>query len=76
MVGQKDARSYTSLSHDIHERNQHFLEVVSEQYLWLCEHEPNWQRLDVTDEQGELLSREVIHNQILTILAERHLIEA
>lgn len=76
MVAQKNARSYTNLSHDIHERNQHFLEVVAEQYLWLCEHEPNWQRLDVTDAQGELLSREIIQSQILAVLTGRHLVGA
>ncbi|MDB5080838.1 MAG: Thymidylate kinase [Chloroflexi bacterium] len=74
MVGQKDARVYTGSSHDIHERNQHFLQVVSEQYLWLCEHEANWQRLDVCDETGNLRPREEIHAQILTLLAAKGLL--
>ncbi len=75
MVAQKTARSYTEASHDIHERNQHYLQVVAEQYLWLCEHEPNWQRLDVTDEAGELQAREIIQNRILETLARFNLIE-
>jgi thymidylate kinase len=74
MVGQKDSRVYTGSSHDIHERNQHFLQVVSEQYLWLCEHEANWQRLDVCDEAGNLRPREQIHAQILDLLTEKGLL--
>ncbi len=74
MVAQKTARSYTTASHDIHERNRHFLEIVAEQYLWLCQNEPNWYRLDVTDTEGELLPREAIQTRILEVLAQRHLI--
>jgi dTMP kinase len=76
MVARKAARSYTTASHDIHERNQHFLEIVAEQYLWLCVHEPHWQRLDVTDKQGELQPREVTHSQILQVLAQHRLTES
>lgn len=75
MVGQKAARVYTGSSHDIHERNQTFLEVVAGQYLWLCENEPGWQRLDVTDEAGNMRPREEIHAQILALLAERKLLD-
>ncbi len=74
MVGQKDSRVYTGSSHDIHERNQHFLQVVSEQYLWLCQHETNWERLDVCDETGNLRPREQIHAQILDLLTEKGLL--
>ena len=74
MVAQKNARVYTGSSHDIHERNQNFLQVVSEQYLWLCEHEHGWQRLDVCDEAGNLRPREEIHAQILTLLADKGLL--
>jgi dTMP kinase len=75
MVAQKAARVYTGSSHDIHERNQTFLEVVAGQYLWLCENEPGWQRLDVTDEAGNMRPREEIHAQILVLLAERKLLD-
>ncbi|MBN9386670.1 MAG: thymidylate kinase [Chloroflexi bacterium] len=75
MVAQKAARVYTGSSHDIHERNQTFLEVVAGQYLWLCETEPGWQRLDVTDEAGNMRPREEIHAQILALLAERKLLD-
>lgn len=75
MVGQKAARSYTGSSHDIHERNQNFLEVVAGQYLWLCDHEPAWQRLDVTDAEGNLRPREEIQEQILALLVEKKLLE-
>lgn len=68
MVGQKAARVYTGSSHDIHERNQPYLQLVAQQYLWLCENETGWQRLDVTDAAGELLPREVIQRQILQAL--------
>ncbi|HEX2912348.1 MAG TPA: thymidylate kinase [Chloroflexia bacterium] len=76
MVAQKAARSYTGSSHDIHERNQSYLQTVSEQYLWLCEHEPNWLRLNVTSADGELLPRELIQGRILEVLQERELINA
>jgi dTMP kinase len=75
MVAQKAARVYTGSSHDIHERNQTFLEVVAGQYLWLCENEPGWQRLDVTDEAGNMRPREEIHAQILALLVERKLLD-
>ena len=74
MVAQKAARVYTGSSHDIHERNQTFLEVVAGQYLWLCENEPAWQRLDVTDEAGNMRPREEIHREILALLAARNLL--
>lgn len=74
MVGQKETRVYTGSSHDIHERNQTFLEVVAEQYLWLCEHDRGWHRLDVSDEAGNLRPREEIHSQILTLLADKGLL--
>lgn len=75
MVAQKAARSYTGSSHDIHERNQNFLEVVAGQYLWLCDHEPGWQRMDVTDSDGNMRSREEIHDRILALLAEKKILE-
>ncbi len=75
MVGQKLARTYTASSHDLHERNQGYLQVVSEQYLWLCEHEPGWQRLDVTDLTGELLPRDTIQAQILQVLQKKGILE-
>jgi dTMP kinase len=74
MVAQKNERSYTRSTHDIHERNRHFLEIVAEQYLWLCENEENWLRLDVTDANGDLLPREITHQAILKILTERNII--
>lgn len=76
MVGQKDTRVYTGSSHDIHERNQQFLQVVSEQYLWLCDHELTWQRMDVCDEAGNLRPREEIQAQILTLLADKGLLDS
>ena len=74
MVAQKASRSYTEASHDIHERNQSYLEIVAEQYSWLCEHEPTWQRLGVSDTEGNLLPRETTHGQILDLLTEHDLL--
>ena len=75
MVGQKAGRTYTASSHDIHERNRPFLEIVATQYLWLCDHEPGWQRLDVTDPDGNLLPRAVTQQNIVQVLHERGLIK-
>ncbi len=75
MVARKESRSYTQSSHDIHERNQPFLEIVAEQYLWLCDNETGWQRLAVCDAEGNMLPREITQQNILTLLTERDLLE-
>ncbi len=74
MVGQKAARSYINESHDIHERDQPYLKLVSDQYLWLCQHEAAWQRLDVTNAEGELLPREQIQSQIIQLIQQSGLL--
>lgn len=76
LVGQKKERSYTNLSHDIHERNRNFLEEVSGQYLELCATEPNWQQLDVTNAAGEMLAPEVIQGKILEILVQKNILSS
>ena len=74
-VALKESRSYTLASHDIHERNQPFLEVVAEQYRWLCANEPGWYRLPVCDNEGNMLAREVTQQNIINLLGERDLLK-
>ena len=75
MIDRKAPRSYTTEQRDIHERNTHYLEEVHQQYLTLCQSEPNWVSLEVADvTSGEYLSPELIHSSVAHILREYKLV--
>lgn len=75
MVDRKAARSYISERRDIHERNAHYLQEVDAAYLALCQSEPNWFLLEVTDPtSGELLEAEVIHQRLIALLREQQVL--
>lgn len=75
MIAQKATRSYTQATYDIHERNQHYLEEVSQQYLEFCKTEPTWHQQNVTSPNGEFLAPEIIQHALLQTLQSHGLIE-
>ena len=72
MVDRKATRNYTTARRDIHERNAQYLEEVSQQFLWLCDAVPNWERLDVANnETGEYFPPQAIHERIIALLKNK-----
>lgn len=59
LVAQKDARSYTERSHDLHEASDDHLTAALENFRQLARG-PGWIRIQCNDETGNLRSREDI----------------
>lgn len=75
MVDQKGVRGYTDYQRDIHERNADYLSEVAKTYLYLCQTEPNWLKLDVIDPTtSQMFPPEVIHEQVMTILRQHQIL--
>lgn len=67
LVGRKSARSYTKLTHDIHERDSEFLEKVEKQYIWLSKYYQKWQLIDCC-KKGKILPPETISKEVVKIV--------
>ena len=71
LVGEKAARDYTKLRHDIHESDLAHLQATSEVYDQLA-HQPNWLKIECYDASADALrSAESIHQEILAV-AQAH----
>jgi len=69
MVGKKSKRSYTSKTHDIHERNVDFLKRVEKEYLCLAEKNPEWKTI-VCTVGDKLLTPEQISEKIFALITK------
>lgn len=76
LVLNKGKRKYMGNHHkqDIHESNLAYLERVEGIYLRLIKKFPHWQRLDCLDQYNQLKPIETIHQEILSLLAQKKII--
>jgi len=71
LIGQKTAREYTNLRHDLHEADVSHLEAAAEVYDELSR-QPNWLRIECFDAAaGALRARAEIHEEILAAVESR-----
>ncbi len=71
LIGQKTARDYTKLRHDLHEADVAHLEAAAEVYDELA-HEPNWLKIECFDTaSGCLREPAEIHEEILAAVDAR-----
>src|ERR1700691_4031161 len=71
LVGEKAARDYTKLRHDIHESDLAHLQATSEVYDQLAR-QPNWVKIECYDSAAHALrAPESIHQDILAALPAR-----
>jgi dTMP kinase len=71
LVGQKAARDYTKLRHDIQEADIKHLEAASQVYDDLAR-QPNWAQIECFDKQRQSLrSPESVHEEIVATIASR-----
>jgi len=71
LVGEKAARDYTKLSHDIHESDLAHLQAASEVYDQLAR-QPNWVKIECYDSAAAALrAPESIHQEILAAVQAR-----
>ncbi|MBI3421162.1 MAG: thymidylate kinase [Candidatus Sungbacteria bacterium] len=69
LVGRKTKRAYLRRgTHDLHEANLSYLKDAEQSYLWLAKTHPREHRLIECMERGRLLSPEIIHEKILSII--------
>jgi dTMP kinase len=71
LVGQKAARNYTKLRHDLHEADAAHLEAAAEVYDQLAR-QPNWLKIDCFDDTASMLRPPAeIHEEILAAVEAR-----
>lgn len=68
MVDKKDARNYTKMKRDIHERNSDFLQQVEKEYLALAEKHSEWVLINCSAADGGILSKEEITQKIVAVI--------
>ena len=74
LIAQKSNRKYLGNGNkDIHESNAVLLQEVEKVYLGMCKRFPHWVKIDCT-ENGQILSREAIHEKILKVLRRKKII--
>jgi len=74
LILKKGKRDYLGgKTKDIHEQNFNYLLNTEKMYLKLCQKYPHWVKIDCVENQ-QLLSKELIHQQIITVLKQRKLI--
>ncbi len=61
-----DRKSHSGL--DIQERDQQNRARVEERYLKLCERFDHWHKIDCTDQEGLLLTKETVGDRIIALL--------
>jgi dTMP kinase len=64
-----DDRKYLQGKEDIHEKDLSFQEKVRAIYLREIEKEPNFERINCTDEEGKILSPKKIRDQIIKYIS-------
>lgn len=76
LMDTKKARKYlgNGKKKDIHESNIELLKRVEEVYLSYCRRFPHWVKIDCT-KNGQMLSREEIHEKVLGVLRRKRIIE-
>jgi dTMP kinase len=60
---------------DMVEKDTSYLEHSAATYQWLAKKFPHWTRIKCTDSKGQLLSRELIHEEIKKTLAKKGIIK-
>lgn len=75
LVEKKGDRVYLAegQTKDIHEADILFLKEVERLYLSSCETQPHWIKIDCTAD-GQLLSKEAIHEKIIAVLKDKRII--
>lgn len=75
LIEQKANRKYlgTGAKKDIHESNEQLMRDVEKVYLEFCKKYPHWVKIDCT-KNGEILSREEIHQKIVDVLKRKKMI--
>lgn len=73
LTKQKGDRGYIGKGQDIAEKDIHHREEAEKTYLSLAKSRKNWIKIDCI-EKGKLLSKEIIHQKILSALKEREII--
>jgi dTMP kinase len=66
-----DERDYLKGVADIHEENLNFQELVRQEYLQLCKTETNFNRIDCSDTNSEMLPPDDIFKKIKEILEQK-----
>jgi len=56
---------------DMVEDNTRYLKRSEETYLWLAKKYKHWTQIDCVDTEGNILSRDAIHTEILRVLQEK-----
>mgnify|MGYP003681884502 CR=1 FL=1 len=75
LVDRKGSRGYLGgKKRDIHERNLDYLREASRVYQKLSERFDDWERVDCVNRNGDLLSKEVIHQKITALLRDKVLV--
>lgn len=75
LLEQKAARKYmgNAQKKDIHESNPHLMQEVEKVYLDFCTRFPHWVKIDCI-KNGAILSKEEIHQKILSVLRRKRII--
>jgi len=75
LIEQKAARKYlgNAAKKDIHEGNETLMREVEKVYLEFCSKYPHWVKIDCF-KNGEILSREEIHQKILDVLRKKKIL--
>ena len=77
LLEQKAARKYmgNQKKKDIHESNVTLMQEVEKVYLDFCKRFPHWVKIECT-KNGQILSKEEIHNKVLSVLRRKRVIAA
>lgn len=70
LVDKKDARNYTQMTRDIHEKNGDFLQRVEKAYLDLAQKNPEWAKIDCC-ENDQLMPIEKISRLVQDVVENR-----
>lgn len=75
LIEQKSARKYlgNGVKKDIHESNETLMREVEQVYLEFCKKFSRWVKIDCT-KNGQILSKEEIHQKIVTELKKKKII--
>lgn len=75
MNNDRDSRTYMKGGKkDIVEKSQEYLKKSEEVYITLAKKFPHWVLIECIDEKGNLRSREAIHEEIKSVLKEKHIL--
>ncbi len=73
LTKKKGERAYLGDRKDILEADQHHRQASEEMYLGLAKTRKNWARIECV-ENGAILSKEAIHDKVLSVLREKKII--